>query len=179
MGRVPTPPSAPHLVVPPCARGTGFSFSWLFKPRSELKAIGGCHTDAQIVSHHSARTLPGFQSLVVHPQVANDNDAMHPGSLGAGRSRDCGREHACGQLVHRDFQNEIAKFGDVVHTRRPGTFKIKRTDHSNTLAKRANATNVRVPLDQWLYNSFTITDRDSVAEVIMELSSRIGGGLQS
>jgi hypothetical protein len=38
-------------------------------------------------------------------------------------------------LVHRDFQNEIAKFGDVVNTRRPGMFKIKRKVYSNTLAK--------------------------------------------
>ena len=26
-------------------------------------------------------------------------------------------------LVHRDFENEIAKFGDVVNTRKPGEFK--------------------------------------------------------
>jgi hypothetical protein len=62
-------------------------------------------------------------------------------------------------LVHRDFQNEIAKFGDVVNTRRPGTFKIKRKVDGVTLTQQdANATNVRVPLDQWLYNSFTIKD---------------------
>ena len=29
-------------------------------------------------------------------------------------------------LVHRDFENEIRQFGDVVHTRRPGTFQIRR-----------------------------------------------------
>ena len=29
-------------------------------------------------------------------------------------------------LVHRDFQNEVASFGDLVHTRRPGEFKIRR-----------------------------------------------------
>ena len=32
-------------------------------------------------------------------------------------------------LVHRDFQNEIASYGDLVHTRRPGEFKVmRRTD---------------------------------------------------
>ena len=29
-------------------------------------------------------------------------------------------------LVHRDFENEIAKFGDVVNTRKPGEFKVRR-----------------------------------------------------
>ena len=29
-------------------------------------------------------------------------------------------------LVHRDFENEIRQFGDVVNTRRPGTFQIRR-----------------------------------------------------
>ena len=35
-------------------------------------------------------------------------------------------------LVHRDFENEIAEFGDIVNTRRPQKFEAKRkTDNSN------------------------------------------------
>ena len=30
-------------------------------------------------------------------------------------------------MVHRDFEDQIAKFGDVVNTRRPGEFKIRRS----------------------------------------------------
>lgn len=65
------------------------------------------------------------------------------------------------KLVHRDFENEIRNFGDVVNTRRPGNFKIKRKDDGTTLAQRANTTNVRVPLDQWFYNSFIIKDGEA------------------
>jgi hypothetical protein len=65
-------------------------------------------------------------------------------------------------LVHRDFENEIRNFGDVVNTRRPGEFKIKRKEDGTTLTQQAaNATNVRVPLDQWFYNSFIIRDGEA------------------
>ena len=62
-------------------------------------------------------------------------------------------------LVHRDFENEIAKFGDVVNTRKPGEFKIRRKTDGTALAQQdATATNVPVPLDQWFYESFVIRD---------------------
>jgi len=62
-------------------------------------------------------------------------------------------------LVHRDFENEIARFGDVVNTRKPGEFKIRRKTDGTTLTQQdAAATNVPVPLDQWFYQSFVIRD---------------------
>ena len=65
-------------------------------------------------------------------------------------------------LVHRDFENEIRQFGDVVNTRRPGNFQIRRKQDGTTLQNQdANATNVRVPLNQWFYTSFTIKDGEA------------------
>jgi hypothetical protein len=62
-------------------------------------------------------------------------------------------------LVHRDFENEVAKFGDVVNTRKPGDFKIRRKTDGTPLSQQdATATNVQVPLDQWFYESFVIRD---------------------
>jgi hypothetical protein len=62
-------------------------------------------------------------------------------------------------MVHRDFEDQIAKFGDVVNTRRPGEFKIRRKKDGTTLVQQdAVATNVQVPLDQWFYSSFVIRD---------------------
>ena len=67
------------------------------------------------------------------------------------------------KLVHRGFENAV-KFGDVVNTRRPGTFKIKRKVDGTTLTQQdANATSVRVPLDQWFYNLFTIEDGEAAS----------------
>jgi hypothetical protein len=65
-------------------------------------------------------------------------------------------------LVHRDFENEIRQYGDVVNTRRPGTFQIRRKIDGATLDQQdATATNVKVPLDQWFYTSFTIKDGEA------------------
>jgi len=65
-------------------------------------------------------------------------------------------------LVHRDFQNEVANYGDVVNTRRPGTFKAKRkTDSDSIELQDASADNVQVPLNQHFYISFTIKDGEA------------------
>jgi len=74
-------------------------------------------------------------------------------------------------MVHRDFEDEIAKFGDVVNTRRPGEFKIRRKKDGTTLVQQdAVATNVQVPLDQWFYSSFVIRDGEG-SKSFQELSA--------
>lgn len=66
------------------------------------------------------------------------------------------------RLVHRDFSEQVANYGDVVNTRRPGTFTAKRkTDADNVVNQDAVATNVQVPLDQHVYVTFTIKDGEA------------------
>lgn len=65
-------------------------------------------------------------------------------------------------LVHRDFSPEVAEFGDVVNTRRPGQFKIRRRgDNDPVEGQDAITNNVRVPLDQHFYTNFTIKDGEA------------------
>jgi len=92
----------------------------------------------------------------------NDNDAYIP-ELWANEGLAILEENmVIANLVHRDFENEIKDFGDVVNTRRPGEFKISRKKDGTALVQQnANSTNVRVPLDQWFYNSFTIKDGEA------------------
>jgi hypothetical protein len=62
-------------------------------------------------------------------------------------------------LVHRDFSNEVAKFGDIVHTRKPATFTAKRkTNTDSVTVQDASATDIQVPLDQHFHTSFMIMD---------------------
>lgn len=62
-------------------------------------------------------------------------------------------------LIHRDFQNEIAQFGDVVNTRKPGEFVAKRKTVTDDVTDQdATATNVPVRLDQHVHVSFLIRD---------------------
>jgi hypothetical protein len=53
-------------------------------------------------------------------------------------------------------------FGDVVNTRQPASFKIRRkTDDDDVETQDARSTNVQVPLDQHIYNSFVIKDGEA------------------
>ncbi len=62
-------------------------------------------------------------------------------------------------LVHKDFSDQVAKFGDIVHTRKPAEFVAKRkTDVDDVTIQDASATNIQVPLDQHFHTSFMIKD---------------------
>ena len=66
------------------------------------------------------------------------------------------------RLVHRDFSDEVANYGDVVNTRRPSEFQTRRkTDADDVDNQDAVSTNVQVPLDQHVYVSFTIKDGEA------------------
>lgn len=93
---------------------------------------------------------------------ANDNDAFIP-ELWANEGLAILEENmVMANLVHRDFNSQVARFGDVVNTRRPGTFRIgRKVDGDTVSAQDASATNVQVPLDQHHYVTFVISDGES------------------
>jgi hypothetical protein len=103
-----------------------------------------------------------FYSMPTLACYANDNDALVP-ELWAQESLVILEENmVMAGLVHRDFSPEVAKFGDYVHTRRPGTFSVKRKTDTDTVTNQdAVATDVQVPLDQHMYVSFTIKDGEA------------------
>jgi len=64
-------------------------------------------------------------------------------------------------LVHRDFENTIQNFGDVVNTRRPGEYVAKRKQPADDVTLQdSTATNVPVKLDQHVHVSFIIRDSE-------------------
>lgn len=64
-----------------------------------------------------------------------------------------------GRLVHTDFSNEIASFGDTVNTRQPGEFSAKRKGtNDDVTVQNATATKVPVVLNQHVHTSFLIRD---------------------
>lgn len=90
---------------------------------------------------------------------ANDNDALIP-ELWAMESIAVLEENmVMGNLVHRDFSDEIANYGDVVNTRKPSDMTVNRKDDSGTISYvDAVVTNVQVPLNQHMYAAFVIKD---------------------
>lgn len=66
-----------------------------------------------------------------------------------------------GNLVHRDFSDELASAGDVVNTRRPGEYTAKRKGaNDDVTVQNSTAENVAVALDQHIHTSFTIKDQE-------------------
>lgn len=90
---------------------------------------------------------------------SNDVDALIP-EMWANESLAILQENmVAANLVHRDFQPEFAKFGDIVHTRRPGEFTAKRKVVSDSVTVQdATSTDVQVRLDQHVHVSFMIMD---------------------
>ena len=127
---------------------------------------------------------PLYLSVAVLVCYANDNDAFIPERWAQEGLSLLEENMVMANLVHRDFQNEVADFGDVVNTRRPGEFQIRRKTDTTTLSYQdASATNVRVPLDQWFYNSFVIKDgersksfKDLVAVYLLPAMQSIARG---
>lgn len=75
-------------------------------------------------------------------------------------------------LVHRSFENEIAEYGDVVNTRRPGKFEaVRKIDSDEVTVQDASAEKVQVKLNQHLHTSFLIKDGEmskSFKELVSE-----------
>lgn len=83
------------------------------------------------------------------------------------------------QLVHRDFSNQIASFGDTVNTRKPAKFTATRkTVTDDVQVQDATAQNIAVKLDQHLHTSFLIRDgeeslsMDNLVSVYLEPAMR-------
>lgn len=90
---------------------------------------------------------------------ANDNDALIPEVWAVEALRVLGSHMVMGQLVNRDYSDQVASFGDVVNTSRPADFKGKRkTDADDVVDQDAVSPNIPVPLDQHIHVSFVIKD---------------------
>jgi hypothetical protein len=93
---------------------------------------------------------------------ANDNDALIPEKWAFEGLAILEESMVMANLVHRDFNDEIREFGDVVNAHRPAARTGRRkTDADSYTARDVSVTNVRVPLDQWFYDSFVIKDGES------------------
>ncbi len=102
------------------------------------------------------RTLISTLCIIAH---ANDNDAFVPEVWAQESLMILENNMVATNLVHRDFSNQVAAFGDVVNTRKPGTFTATRKGNGDDVTDQdASATNVAVPLDQHLHTTFIIKD---------------------
>jgi hypothetical protein len=123
---------------------------------------------------------PLYLSQAVVSLFVNDNDALIPevwSNMGLAILEE---NMVAAALVHRDFSREVAEFGDVVNTRRPGQFKIRRKgDTDDVQGQDAITNNVRVPLDQHLYTHFTIRDGEATKSFQDLVDTHLLPGMQN
>lgn len=91
--------------------------------------------------------------------MANSLDAFVP-QLWANESIAILQENmVAANLVHRDFENLLANYGDTVNTRKPSEFDtIRKTNTDDVTDQDASATNVPVKLNQMAHVTFIIKD---------------------
>ena len=100
-----------------------------------------------------------FYGKVWTPVYANNLDAFIPEIWAQEGLLLLENNMVAGNLVHRDFSNNIASFGDVVNTRLPANFTGKRkADCEEIDIQDAVTPNVAVPLNQHLHTSFLVCD---------------------
>lgn len=113
--------------------------------------------------------------IMAAPQMvarANDNTALIPEVWAPEALMTLMSNTVMASLVHRDFSDRVASFGDVVNTSRPADFSGKRkTDNDNVTTQDAVSTNIRVPLDQHFHVSFVIKDGE-LAKALPDLLER-------
>jgi hypothetical protein len=113
-----------------------------------------------------------MQSMPFEPVFSNDNTALNPTLWAKYSLAVLESTMIAANLVYRDFENEIAKFGQTINTRKPSGFTAKRkTDADQVTVQDATLTNIPVTLDQHPHVSFLINDgEESMAiESLLEI----------
>lgn len=112
-----------------------------------------------ITIHRNKKKGTVFAQPKMHRYYANNNDPLIPEWWAAESVQILIESMVLGSLVHRDFEMEFARGGDVVHTRKPAALRsIRKTDSDNITIQDVASTDILVPLDQWFHTSFIIKD---------------------
>ena len=105
------------------------------------------------------KRLIALLALVRETAFVNDLDAWIPEVWAQESLMILEANMVAANLIHRDFENLIANFGDTVNTRLPAEFKMSRKGNNDDVSDQdAKATNVPVVLDQHIHASFVIKD---------------------
>ena len=110
----------------------------------------------------SKRSILGGYNPQTQSIRANDLDAFVPEMWALQAVENLYEGMVFPGLVHRDFDPMIASFGDTVNTRKPAEIRARRKQHDLRAKVRsdAQATNIPVRLNQWVYNSIILGDRE-------------------
>lgn len=135
--------------------------------------VPGFKTNIEGMDKYIASVAPnrGYAFRDVGPYRANDFDALIPEIWAMESLMVLWPNMVAARRCYRDFENSVAKFGDTVNTRRPGSFNAYRKTPGGAIQTQdAVATNVAIPLDQQAYVSFVVDDTNLSKSVIEIMS---------
>lgn len=111
---------------------------------------------------------------------ANNNDAFIPEVWARYTVAILEKYMVAGRLVHRDFEAEVASFGDTVNTRRPSTFTVDRKDDNDEISTQdVSATNIPVVLNMHPYVSFIIKDGEASLSMESLVERHLDGAVKA
>lgn len=97
--------------------------------------------------------------FVFESVYSNDNTALNPTLWAKYSLAVLESTMIAANLIYRDFEMDIAKFGQTVNTRKPSTFTAQRkVDSDQVTVQDASLTNIAVTLDQHPHVAFLIND---------------------
>lgn len=98
---------------------------------------------------------------LAYTMYENNNDALNPEVWANEALMVLESNLVMANLVHRDFEDEIANFGDTVNAHRPGTFKMKRkASGQDVTVQDATVEGIPVQLNQLGHVTFGIEDTE-------------------
>jgi len=101
------------------------------------------------------------------PVYAQDLDIFVPEVWAAAALEVLSETMVAGGLVHRDYQNELKSYGDIVNVQQPGNFTaVRKVDDDEVTVQDATGRNVQVPLNQHVHTSFMIRDGEETKSLI-------------
>lgn len=102
-----------------------------------------------------------LQASVQHVGYDNSLDAWVPEVWSAETLAILEENMVIGNIVYRDFSNEIMSYGDTVNTRRPNQFVAVRKGANDEVTEQdTSAPNIAVVLNQHIHTSFNIKDTE-------------------
>jgi len=96
---------------------------------------------------------------VVKARYANSIDPFIPELWASAGLANLEENNVMIHLINRDYKNDLAVYGDKVHTRRPAELEgLRKTVQDDITLQDVSATDVEVTLDQYFHTSFIIRD---------------------
>jgi hypothetical protein len=103
--------------------------------------------------------MKGFATKMFRPYYDNTVTALIPEIWANESLLLLEEEMVFANLVHRDFEDEVASYGETVHTRKPSEFEATRKGNADPVTTTdVSTTDVDVVLNQWIHVSFVIKD---------------------